>query len=218
MIKSFRKLGARNFDGEFEIFFFALLGDFQNFVGAALFFTEEVERVANHDEFEIRGGGARDDGAAHVFKKDALRFGLLLEFFRLAAKWFVNDLLGVSEAEERGGAAAGSFGDAEGVACAGACVDVREELGFGDVGGAVGERGLEFGDLEIFGVLQGELDGVFESEADWSWACRRRFVAGGAGACDCARMWYGNAKVAAISATVAAILRKGRGRWRYGKS
>jgi hypothetical protein len=78
----------------------------------------------------------------------------------LAAQGFVDDLLRVGEAEERGGSAAGSFGNAEGIACAGAGGDVGEELRFGDVGGAVGEGGLEFGDLEVSGVLEGELNGV----------------------------------------------------------
>jgi hypothetical protein len=103
----------------FEIFFFALLCNFENFVGAALLFVEKVERVANHDEFEIGRGRARDDTAARVFEEDALGSGLFLKLFRLATEWFVEHLLGVGEAEERGSTAAGSFGDAEGVACAG---------------------------------------------------------------------------------------------------
>ena len=151
--QGFGELRASDFDGELEIFFFALLRDFENFVGAALLFVEKIERVANHDEFEICGGGARDDGAARVFEKNSLRSGLLLKFFRLTAERFVDHLLGVGEAEERGRAAARSFRNAEGVACAGACVNVWKELGFRDVGGAIGEGGLEFGDLEIFGVL-----------------------------------------------------------------
>jgi hypothetical protein len=76
--QSFRKLGSRDFDRKLEILFFALLRDFENFVGAALFFMKKIQRVTNHDELEIRGGGARDDGAASVFEKDALGFGLLL--------------------------------------------------------------------------------------------------------------------------------------------
>lgn len=87
---------------------------------------------------------------------------MLLQFFRLAAEWFVDDLLGVGETEERGGTPAGSFRNAESVSGARACIDIREKLRLGDEGGAVGERGLEFGDLEIFGVLEGEFDGVFE--------------------------------------------------------
>ncbi len=99
--QGFRELGASDFDGELEIFFFALLRDFENFVGAALFFLEEIERVADHDEFEIRGGSPRDHGgAARVFKEDALGLGLFLKFFGLAAEWFVDDLLRVTEAEE----------------------------------------------------------------------------------------------------------------------
>lgn len=49
--QGFGELGASDFDGELEIFFFALLRDFEDFVGAALFFLEEIERVAHHDEF-----------------------------------------------------------------------------------------------------------------------------------------------------------------------
>jgi len=71
-------LGTRDFNGELEIFFFALLRDFENFVGAALFFVQKIERVANHDEFEICGGGTRDHGAARVFEENALGSGLLL--------------------------------------------------------------------------------------------------------------------------------------------
>ena len=70
--QSFGELGAGDFDGKLEIFFFTLLGDFENFVGASLLFVKKVERVANHDELEICGSGARNYRAARVFEKDAL--------------------------------------------------------------------------------------------------------------------------------------------------
>ena len=100
-----------------------------------------------------------------------MRSRLLLKFFRLAAQRLVENLLRVGDVKNRGGAAAGRFRNAEGVAGARTGVEVGKKFSFGDQRGAIGEAGLNGGELNIGAVLQREFNGAFQSEAPRS-CCR----------------------------------------------